>query len=80
MGMGEMSLMKKRPYYLRVLIGVDQMVNAVFNGDCDETISSRLGRAKRDGRLHWYNKPLPMLIYVLLEKIDKGHCERSIGE
>jgi hypothetical protein len=67
------------PYWLRVLIGLDQFINAVFNGEVDETISSRLGRAKRDGRLHWHNKPVPMIIYLVLERIDPGHCERSIG-
>jgi hypothetical protein len=60
------------------LIGVDQFFNCLFNGDPDETISSRLGRARRDGRLTWRRKPLPMVIYLMLERIDPGHCQRSI--
>jgi hypothetical protein len=68
------------PYWLRVLIGIDQLVNAVFNGNPDETVSSRLGRAHRDGRLTWWRKPLPYLLYRLLERLDPGHCARSIEE
>ena len=66
------------PYWLRLLIGIDQLGNVIFGGDPDETISSRLGRAMRDGRLAWHRKPVPMLIYVLLEKIDPGHCAKAI--
>lgn len=40
--------MKK--YLYNILIGIDQLVNALLGGDPDETISSRLGKhiAKRD--------------------------------
>jgi hypothetical protein len=31
-------------WFLNVLISIDQLVNTVFGGDPDETISSRLGR------------------------------------
>jgi hypothetical protein len=33
-----------KKYLFNLLISVDQLVNAVFGGDPDETISSRLGR------------------------------------
>lgn len=40
--------MKK--YFYNILIGIDQLVNAILGGDPDETISSRLGKhiVKRD--------------------------------
>ena len=39
-----------RKYLYNILIGVDQLVNAIFGGDPDETLSSRLGKhiVKRD--------------------------------
>jgi len=67
------------PYWLRVLIGVDQLLNAVFGRDPDETISSHLGKEarKHGGRLPWH-KPFEAFLYACLEAIDPGHCERSI--
>lgn len=40
--------MKK--YLYNILIGIDQLANAILGGDPDETISSRLGKhiVKRD--------------------------------
>ena len=35
-------------YICNILIAVDQLVNAVFWGDPDETISSRMGVTKKD--------------------------------
>lgn len=70
--------MVDRPYWLRVLIGLDQFVNAVFNGDVDETISSRLGRRFIAGKMTW-RTPLSMVIFLWLEKLDPGHCVGSIG-
>lgn len=67
-----------QPYWLRVLIGLDQFLNAIANGDPDETVSSRIGRAQRDGRLKWWRKPLHYVIWRGLEKLDPGHCLRSI--
>lgn len=37
-----MSIFKR--YLFNLLIAVDQLVNTVFGGDPDETISSRLGK------------------------------------
>ena len=69
--------MMDRPYWFRVLIGFDQLLNVIFNGDPDETVSSRIGRRYVDGTLSWKH-PLSMLLYLILEKIDPGHCEKSI--
>lgn len=42
--------MVKRPYLLRVLIALDDLVNAlIFNGDPQETMSSRLGKKMLKG-------------------------------
>ena len=67
--------MKK--YLLNVLIGVDQLFNTILAGYPDETISSRIGKLKRQhgGIIPWYH-PLVGLIDWGLDKIEPGH---SIG-
>jgi hypothetical protein len=71
--------MMDRPYWFRLLIGIDQFFNVVSNGDPDETISSRLGRRHVAGNMNWKH-PLSMIIFIGLEKISAGHCVRSIGQ
>jgi hypothetical protein len=64
--------MKK--YIWRNLIAIDQLVNALFNGDPDETISSRLGKYRdRHGKLCWYLAPIGWM----LEKLDPGHLTNT---
>jgi hypothetical protein len=67
------------PYWVRVLIGIDQLCNAVAGRDPDVTISHHLGlEARRNGgRVPW-SKPLEATLWRALEKIEPGHCERSI--
>lgn len=52
-------------------VAYDQLANA-FGGHEDETISSRAGRARRQGK-RW-----ACLLCRLLDALDPGHCERSI--
>lgn len=59
-------------YLLNILVAVDQLGNALFNGDPDETISSRLAKLNRKG-----NK-IGVVGCKILDKFDKGHCERVI--
>lgn len=60
--------------FWRVMLAHDQAANAAFGGSEDETISSRAGRAARRGD-RW-----GCVLCRLLDKIDPGHCEKSIGE
>lgn len=60
--------------FWRVMLAHDQAANAAFGGSEDETISSRAGRAARRGD-RW-----GCVLCKLLDKIDPGHCEKSIGE
>ena len=53
-------------------VAYDQLANAAFGGHEDETISSRAGRAKRQGK-RW-----ACVLCRLLDAIDPNHCERSI--
>ena len=64
-----------RPYGRRawtLAVSYDQLANAAFGGHEDETISSRAGRARRQGK-RW-----ACLLCRLLDRLDPGHCERSI--
>jgi len=60
-------------YLYNLLLAVDQLVNSILGGDCDETISSRMGKrvAKRDSKLC-------CIICKLLNKIDENHCVKAI--
>lgn len=58
-----------------VTVANDQVLNAALVGRAgseDETISSRAGKAARMGKV-W-----GCLLCCLLDKIDPGHCERTI--
>ena len=64
-------------YFWNILIAIDQFFNTVFGGDPDETISSRLGKViARKSKNSWWAK----IICKMLDKIDPGHCEKSIEE
>lgn len=56
----------------RLAIAFDQLANTAFNGNEDETISSRAARARMNGR-RW-----GCVLCGLLDKLDPGHCDRNI--
>ena len=58
-------------YIWNVLIAIDQLFNALFGGDPDETISSRAG--KRQGKSKWATG-----LCWFLNKLDTNHCKESI--
>lgn len=59
-------------YLFNVLVGLDQLVNAVTGGDPDMTLSGRMGRAVEEGRCKACG-----LVCWLLDKIDTDHCARA---
>jgi hypothetical protein len=58
-------------YIRRVLIAIDQLINTIFGGDPDETISSRCGKS---------SGLICKAICVVLNFFDKNHCVESIEE
>ena len=56
----------------KLAIGHDQLANAAFGGSEDETISSRAGKAAKDGK-RW-----ACVLCRLLDKFDPGHCNKGI--
>ena len=63
------------------LIALDQLGNAVWGGDPQETISSRLGKmhqAEAEGKGKM--RPGPKELHDALNEIQHDHCERAIDE
>ncbi|WP_303172290.1 pseudouridine synthase [uncultured Desulfovibrio sp.] len=61
-------------YCKAVFIGLDQLINALFGGWPDETISSRAWRWELAGVRSWPRKLLDGLALILG---DKDHCRES---
>lgn len=59
-------------YLKNVLIGVDQLLNTLFCGWPDETLSSRCWRWHRDGVRHWPRRLVDTLFFW-----EKEHCRES---
>lgn len=64
-----------KTYFFNVLIAIDQFLNAILGGDPDETLSSRMGKAIREGRCK-----LCYPICRVLHLFDKNHCKKEIEE
>ena len=61
------------PRPMHIALAFDQLVNASTGGSEDETISSRAGRLRKEGR-GW-----ACVLCRVLDALDKNHCEKSIG-
>ena len=57
-------------YFINLFIALDQTANAIFLGDPDETISSRLGR-------NYPNSVMTRVVNILFFW-DKNHCKENI--
>jgi len=57
----------------RIVLALDQLGNAATGGSEDETISSRAGRLRKEGR-GW-----ACVLCRVLDWLQKDHCENSIG-
>lgn len=59
-------------YVKNILIGLDQLANAIFRGEPDETLSSRAWRLQEERGRKW-----PRILIDLLFFFDKNHCYES---
>ena len=75
------GIMLVAAWFVNVLTSIDQLVNTIFGGDPDETISSRLGKLEKkyDGKIP-RRRPLSAFLVWALNKIDPGHCEKGIED
>ncbi len=66
-----------KKYFWNVLIGIDQLANAMLFGDPDQTISGRLGKYLGYDKSTWQYK-IANVVCWFLRKIDKNHCKNAI--
>ena len=59
-------------YVKNVLIGADQLLNAILCGSCDESLSSRAYRLDKERGRKW-----PRLLIDALLWFDKDHCHQA---
>jgi len=59
-------------YFRRLFVALDQLLNVIFGGDEDETISSRIAKDNRRGR------KFACFLCKILDWIDPHHCEKAI--
>ena len=72
-----MSMLSRWTY--GVLIGIDQLGNAILGGNPDETISSRIGRLKdNNGGTISSGYPVTRLVDNLLEWLQPGHSHNAV--
>lgn len=67
-------------FIANVLYAFDVLVNAVFGGDCRETISSRVGKGQRAGKpVHSAVAPVINIIFFVLRG-ERNHCVANIND
>ena len=59
-------------YFRRLFVAADQLLNVVFGGDEDETVSSRIAKDRRRGR------KFACVLCRILDWLDPDHCEKAI--
>ena len=67
-------------YGMNLAVSLDQLANVLLLGDCDETISSRTGKAVASGKAKWWVKSFGKLVDWLAWTFfkDPDHCNRAI--
>ena len=60
-----------KSYILNVLIAIDQLVNSLIGGHCDETLSSAAYRAEKQGRFWGFWRPV---IDFIFQPLQSNHC------
>lgn len=66
-------------YFWNILIGIDQLFNAILAGDPDETMSSRFAKWLRLPHDTWRWK-IAHAVCRVLHVFDEYHCDESIEE
>ena len=65
-------------YLINIVVSIDQLFNALFGGDPDETISSRLGKWLISSNIGPIRKRIAYVICRMLHWFDKQHCIDAI--
>jgi hypothetical protein len=64
---------RKRSYWRNILVGVDQGIGTWWGIDCDETVSSYIGRTAYDS---WRRKLIDWIFLKITG--EKNHCLNNI--
>jgi len=67
---------ESKPYWKRVLIGVDQLFNAILMGNPDETMSGRMGERIYTGKATKAEIILCKILSVVM--FENKHCLSSM--
>lgn len=60
-------------YWINMLVSIDQRVNVLCGGNTDETISSRLGKARHSSRTADFFANIVDTLFFW----DEGHCDNN---
>lgn len=63
-------------YLINILIAVDQLINTLFGGMPDETISAECYRKSQE-KGHYFYKILKFILDICLSPIKQDHCEQA---
>lgn len=58
---------------MNLLVMLDEIGNTLTGGSPNETISSRAGKGRQEGKWFW------TILANLLDRIQAGHCERAMS-
>jgi len=67
-------------YFWNLLIAIDQLANTILLGSPDETISSRLGKWRREEPFYTWRWKVSYVVCRILHVLDPEHCRNSIEE
>jgi len=68
-------------YCWNILIAIDQLINTLFCGDPDETLSSRMGKWAIAGKhKKGTRKVVYQVCHFVVELFEKDHFKKSIEE
>ena len=62
----------KHPDCFQILIAIDQLINTLFGGFADETLSARAFRLEQERGRSWARKLIDGILFF-----DKDHCKES---
>ena len=71
---------RDRPYFVNLLLAVDQFISAIFGYNADVSVSAMLGEVQwteYNGRNIGWISPVKASLQRLLDKTQKHHCLRS---
>ena len=74
-----MQDINKRPYFLELIVALDQLGNAIAGGFADQTVSGRIGwHANYGNHIVYWRLPEMLVDWAFYPVDGLGHCISSI--